>query len=345
MQNSSSFFQGQARFSNGFFGIYHSPFGVELKGRNLKKSSAKNYRYGFTGIEKDNEIKGAGSSYSFNARMYDCRIGRWLSLDPMADGMPSEGGYNYCHNNGINFTDPDGESPISMFLKAAAKQGIKVAAKEFIEHSVKTRLKNYATKSFAKQFIKDADKILEVMDQDWWEYIVEFIPVAGDAYGGYTLGKKTLQLWQQLKKIEKQVQKYTDRYEKAVKGTSTNLIAAMKKAGIAIKEGYQAHHIIPKAAMEKSSAIMDAIGGGFDLHGAFNGIGMKAVKDGGSHGNHPQHTNQIVDFMENWAKEAKLDGTYSPLASKNKLTELVKHITPQLNKIKDSSSKVNEIRF
>ncbi|QLH44307.1 MAG: hypothetical protein HWD58_00920 [Bacteroidota bacterium] len=41
------------------------------------------YRFGFNGQEKDNEIKGTGNSLAFEARIYDNRLGRWLSLDPL----------------------------------------------------------------------------------------------------------------------------------------------------------------------------------------------------------------------------------------------------------------------
>jgi hypothetical protein len=35
-----------------------SPFGVELRGRNFEVSGGGNYRYGFNGMEADNEVKG-----------------------------------------------------------------------------------------------------------------------------------------------------------------------------------------------------------------------------------------------------------------------------------------------
>ncbi|MBS7566743.1 hypothetical protein KHS38_20225 [Mucilaginibacter sp. Bleaf8] len=39
------------------------------------------YRYGFNGKENDNEVKGTGNSINFGERMYDPRIGKWLSVD------------------------------------------------------------------------------------------------------------------------------------------------------------------------------------------------------------------------------------------------------------------------
>ena len=46
--------------------------------------SYENYRWGFNGEETDNDVKGAGNSLDFGARIYDSRLGRWLSLDHLA---------------------------------------------------------------------------------------------------------------------------------------------------------------------------------------------------------------------------------------------------------------------
>ena len=64
--------------------------------------------YGFNGMEKDDEVKGAGNSYDFGARMLDTRLGRWLSIDELSSKYSSFSGYNYCFNNPIVLTDPDG---------------------------------------------------------------------------------------------------------------------------------------------------------------------------------------------------------------------------------------------
>jgi RHS repeat-associated protein len=109
MQNSSSFFQGQARFSNDFYPIYHSPFGVELKGRNLKKNNAKNYRFGFQGMEADDQVKGDGNSYDFGARMLDPRLGRWLSVDKYFSKYPNQSSFGFVLNCPIFYVDPDGK--------------------------------------------------------------------------------------------------------------------------------------------------------------------------------------------------------------------------------------------
>jgi len=46
------------------------PFGSGQPGRSYTSDS---YRYGFNGMEKDDEVKGTGNSLDFGARIYDLR--------------------------------------------------------------------------------------------------------------------------------------------------------------------------------------------------------------------------------------------------------------------------------
>ena len=75
---------------------------------NPKGSGGENtgYRYGFNGKENDNEVKGEGNSVDFGARIYDSRVGKWLSVDYIAKQDVSP--YQYASNNPIIFIDPDG---------------------------------------------------------------------------------------------------------------------------------------------------------------------------------------------------------------------------------------------
>ncbi|WP_153798790.1 RHS repeat domain-containing protein [Foetidibacter luteolus] len=81
------------------------PFGMLMPGR---KFNAGSYRFGYGGKEKDDEIKGEGNSIDYGARMYDSRLGRWLSIDKQADKYPDMTPYGYSLNNPIKFTDLDG---------------------------------------------------------------------------------------------------------------------------------------------------------------------------------------------------------------------------------------------
>ena len=73
-----------------------------------KYSSANtNYRYGFNGKEKSAEI--TSNDYDYGARIYDSRLGRFLSLDPLEKKYPYQSSYVYAENNPIRFIDIDGK--------------------------------------------------------------------------------------------------------------------------------------------------------------------------------------------------------------------------------------------
>ena len=67
------------------------------------------YRYGFNGMERDDEVKGSGNSYDFGARIYDSRLGRWMSLDPLQAKYAGWSPYNFTMDNPIFYIDPDGK--------------------------------------------------------------------------------------------------------------------------------------------------------------------------------------------------------------------------------------------
>jgi RHS repeat-associated protein len=66
------------------------------------------YRFGYGNHEKIDEIAGAGNTIDFGARIYDSRIGRFKSIDPLAHKYPSLSPYCFVANNPIYYVDPDG---------------------------------------------------------------------------------------------------------------------------------------------------------------------------------------------------------------------------------------------
>src|SRR5690625_818475 len=66
------------------------------------------YRFGFNGQEKVNEIAGMGNHLDFGARIYDSRVSRFLSVDPLADIQPDKTPYHFVSNNPISRIDPTG---------------------------------------------------------------------------------------------------------------------------------------------------------------------------------------------------------------------------------------------
>jgi RHS repeat-associated protein len=59
-------------------------------------------------MEKDEEVKGAGNFYDFGARIYDSRLGRWLSLDPLMVLFQYESNYCFVSNSTIIYVDMGG---------------------------------------------------------------------------------------------------------------------------------------------------------------------------------------------------------------------------------------------
>ena len=74
-------------------------------------------RFIFNGKERTTEL---GLHWDdFGSRRYMADLGRWASIDPMADKYVGYSAYNYVFNNPIIFIDPDGEDPID-FLSGLA---------------------------------------------------------------------------------------------------------------------------------------------------------------------------------------------------------------------------------
>lgn len=103
----------------------YSPFGVELYERGF---TIDDYRYGYQGSEKDNEVKGNGNSYTTYFRQLDPRLGRWLSIDPKASSMPWQSPYCSMDNNPIYYNDALGDK-VKIGAKGKKKREIKKAIK------------------------------------------------------------------------------------------------------------------------------------------------------------------------------------------------------------------------
>jgi RHS repeat-associated protein len=72
------------------------------------RGGAPGYRYGFNGKENDNEVKGVGDQVDYGMRVYDPRVGRFMSVDPLQKKYPELIPYQYASNNPIALVDIDG---------------------------------------------------------------------------------------------------------------------------------------------------------------------------------------------------------------------------------------------
>ncbi len=80
-----------------------------MPGRNWTAATATGYRFGFNGQLKDDEIMGNTNSYDFGARIYNSRLGRWFTVDPMQQKYTSITPYSFGTNCPIIQIDPDGK--------------------------------------------------------------------------------------------------------------------------------------------------------------------------------------------------------------------------------------------
>ena len=66
------------------------------------------YRYGFNGKEDDTEVYEEGNIYDYGFRVYNPRIGKFLSVDPLTNKFAGVSPYQYANNNPIVLIDVDG---------------------------------------------------------------------------------------------------------------------------------------------------------------------------------------------------------------------------------------------
>lgn len=70
--------------------------------------STPSYRYGFNGKEKDDEAQGSGNQYDYGFRIYNPRLARFLSVDPLTKSYPMLTPYQFASNSPILNLDLDG---------------------------------------------------------------------------------------------------------------------------------------------------------------------------------------------------------------------------------------------
>ena len=78
---------------------------MEMFGRKYHVGGGS-YRYGFNGKENDKDISNGGQDYGL--RIYDAKLGRFLSVDPITNMYPELTPYQFASNRPIDGIDQDG---------------------------------------------------------------------------------------------------------------------------------------------------------------------------------------------------------------------------------------------
>jgi len=78
---------------------------------NSRAFASGGYRFGFNGMEKDSENN--SGAYDFGARVYDGRLGRFLSLDFFISEFAMITGYLFSANNPLFYIDKNGHFALS----------------------------------------------------------------------------------------------------------------------------------------------------------------------------------------------------------------------------------------
>ena len=116
-------------------GDYYA-FGMGMVDR---RWSLSGYRYGFNGKENDNEVKGEGNEQDYGMRVYDPRVGRFLSVDPLTNQFPHYTPYQFSGNTPIQAVDLDGseERHYLLLFNKSGKPYLKMTSEEKVKlHSL-----------------------------------------------------------------------------------------------------------------------------------------------------------------------------------------------------------------
>jgi RHS repeat-associated protein len=125
-------------------------------------------------MEMDDEVKGnTGTSYDFGARIYDPRVGRFLSTDAMFKVYPALTPYSFVDNSPIVFIDKGGNFKVSITQEAKEKYGITEQQLTNFQHVVNNM----------QTYLKDNPKVAQAIAKQTGYSVSEVLAAAEPGEG------------------------------------------------------------------------------------------------------------------------------------------------------------------
>ena len=116
---SSDYLSKKTHILNAGGPIDYYPFGLLITA--FEGTTYANSTYLYNGKELDG-MNGL-NEYDYGARWQDPTIGRWPTVDPLAEKHPNESPYVYCSDNPISYVDPDGRDKFKIGLSFSMNSG------------------------------------------------------------------------------------------------------------------------------------------------------------------------------------------------------------------------------
>ena len=240
-----------------------------------KFSAGSTYRYGFNGKENDNEVKGEGNQQDYGFRIYDPRLGKFLSTDPITDEYPELTPYQFASNTPIWAIDLDG---LEGFVPTGSAQpfsgsdrpiGMIITVPEAAKAppSVKTLACDVTPFLGTGKGLYEAWIGVDAITGEklaWWERAVNIVPYVKV----FRKGRTVINAVDNFKDVNKTVDGATNtqktiknltnaddvfkktNFSKAADGSwsKTQYRANLQKQTGKLAKGFDAHHTLPKGA-------------------------------------------------------------------------------------------------
>ncbi|GAB6010286.1 RHS repeat domain-containing protein [Dysgonomonas reticulitermitis] len=101
---------------------HYYPFGMSFAENTVAEQGLQPYKYSNKELDQMHGL----NLYDYSARYYESAIGRFTTVDPLAEEYYSWSPYVYSYNNPIRFIDPTGEGPIDGIIEMLTNLGSKI---------------------------------------------------------------------------------------------------------------------------------------------------------------------------------------------------------------------------